>query len=200
MLSTGCRLRNRTRAVTAQTRTANHTGADREAAAGGGPASPVKSTADTARVIVSQFSQAKLPDSTSHSCVAMTAPAAYEATGCGVNSRTGTTSCVTWLAAHSTRCRGGGRWWKNQLSGPAIGCVSWWKYRQVSFRQQGSPRILISPAPNSTRKSTHRSSHSTSTGGPVRALPRNTARKPTSSSSDSQPKEYQVWPTFTMER
>ncbi len=52
----------------------------------------MKSTADTASVIVSQFSQAKLPDSTSHSCVAMMIPAAYEATGCGVNSRTGTTS------------------------------------------------------------------------------------------------------------
>ncbi len=76
--------------------------------------------------MVIQFSQAKLPDSTSHSCVATMIPAAYEATGCGVNSNTGTTSWVTWLAAHSTRCSGFGRWWKNQLSGPGIGCVSWW--------------------------------------------------------------------------
>ena len=38
----------------------------------------------------------------------------------------GTTSWAKWLPATSTRCSGLGRWWKNQLSGPGIGCVSWW--------------------------------------------------------------------------
>lgn len=142
--------------------------------------------------MVSQFSQAKFPDSTSHSWVTTMSPAATLATGCGVKSRNGTTSWVTWLAATSTRCTGLGSRWKNQLSGPGIGWVSWWNSRQVSFRQHSSPRILMRPAPNSTRKSSQRSSHSTSTGAAVSALPRNTARKPVSSSSDSQPKPYQT--------
>ncbi len=76
--------------------------------------------------MVSQFSQAKLPDATSHNCVTSTAQAAAPATGCGVNSSTGTRSWATWLAAVSTRCTGAGSRWKNQLSGPGIGCVSWW--------------------------------------------------------------------------
>ena len=76
--------------------------------------------------MVIQFSQEKLPDRTSHSWVRIISDAAAVAIGCGVNSRTGTTSWVTWLAATSTRCSGLGRWWKNQLSGPGIGCVSWW--------------------------------------------------------------------------
>lgn len=40
----------------------------------------------------------------------------------------------------------------------------------------------------------------TVTGGAVVPLPRNTASEPASSSSDSQPKPYQVCPTFTMDR
>lgn len=166
----------------------------------GGAVNRDQSTADRARVIVSQFSQAKFPEATSHSWVTIISPAAALATGCGVNSSTGTSSWVTWLAATSARWTGLGSRWKNQLSGPGIGWVSWWKYRHVSLRQHSSPRILISPAPNSTRNSTQRSSHSTSTGGAVCALPRKTARKPVSSSSDSQPKPYQVWPTCTIER
>lgn len=71
-----------------------------------------------------QFSQAKFPDSTSHSCVTIISAAAADATGCGANSRNGTTSCVIWFAAASARCSGFGRWWKNQLSGPGIGWVS----------------------------------------------------------------------------
>ncbi len=59
---------------------------------------------------------------------------------------------------------------------------------------------MISPAPNSTRNSSQRSSHSTRTGGPQRALPRKTARKPASSSSDSQPNPYQTCPTLTIDR
>ncbi|CAM5244260.1 hypothetical protein SXANM310S_04140 [Streptomyces xanthochromogenes] len=79
-----------------------------------------------ARTTVSQFSQAKFPESTSHNWVQMIRQAAMLATGCGVNRAMGTTSWTTWLAATSTRCRGFGRWWKNQLSGPGIGWVSWW--------------------------------------------------------------------------
>lgn len=67
-------------------------------------------------------------------------------------------------------------------------------------RQHSSPRTLISPAPNSTRNSTHRSRNSTTTGGATSSLPRNTPRNPTSSSSDSQPNAYQVCPTFTIDR
>ncbi|CAM5563065.1 hypothetical protein SGLAM104S_09691 [Streptomyces glaucescens] len=74
--------------------------------------------------MVIQFSQAKLPDSTSHSWVTIIRDAAAVATGCGVNSRNGTASWVTWFAATSTRCSGFGSRWKNQLSGPGIGWVS----------------------------------------------------------------------------
>src|SRR5436190_2065080 len=62
------------------------------------------------------------------------------------------------------------------------------KLRHVRSRQHGSPRILMSPAPNSTRNSSHRSSTMMSTGGSVSPLPRNAARNPASSRSDSQPK------------
>lgn len=150
--------------------------------------------------MVAQFSQAKLPDRTSQSWVRTISEAAAVAIGCGVKRRTGTTSWVKWFAATSTRWRGLGRWWKNQLSGPGIGWVSWWKSRQVRSRQQGSPRILISPAPNSTRNSTQRSRKRTTIGGATSSLPRNTARKPTSRSRDSQPNAYQVWPTLTIDR
>lgn len=168
--------------------------------AGGGPARGVQSITESASAIVSQFSQAKFPDRTSQSWVRTISPAAALATGCGVNSRKGTRSWVTWLAATSTRCTGRGRRWKNQLSGPGIGWVSWWKSRQVSSRQHASPRILISPAPNSTRNSSHRSSHSTRTGAAVSPVPRKIARNPVSSSSDSQPNPYQTCPTWTIDR
>jgi hypothetical protein len=56
------------------------------------------------------------------------------------------------------------------------------------------------PAPNSSRKTSQRSSHATRTGGAVLALPVKMARKPLSHSSDSQPKPYHVWPTLTMDR
>src|SRR2546428_834284 len=84
------------------------------------------SRADTAITMVSQFSQAKLTDATSHSCVTIMNAAATDATGCGVNNNAGAPSCATWFAATSTRCSGSGRRWKNQLNGPGIGCVSWW--------------------------------------------------------------------------
>lgn len=170
------------------------------ARAGGRPANGVQSITESASAMVSQFSQAKLPDRTSQSWVSTIRAAAALATGCGVNSRKGTSSWVTWLAATSTRCTGRGRWWKNQLSGPGIGWVSWWKSRQVSFRQHASPRILMSPAPNSSRNSSHRSSQSTSTGGAVSPVPRKTARNPVSRSSDSQPNPYQTCPTCTIDR
>ncbi len=195
MLRTGRWLRPSSSADTARTTTTYHSGASGTSGASAGNA-----ITGRASTIVIQFSQAKLPDSTSHSCVTIIRAAAAVATGCGANSANGTTSWVTWLAATSTRCNGFGRWWKNQLSGPGIGCVSWWWSRQVSFRQHASPRILISPAPNSTRNRIHRSRNSTTTGGATSSLPRNTARKPTSSSRDSQPNEYQVCPTLTIDR
>ncbi len=195
MLRTGRWLRNTSSAATARTTTSYQSGA---ADTDGGSAG--NRTADRASTMVIQFSQEKFPDSTSHSWVKIISAAAAVATGCGVNSRKGTTSCVTWFAATSTRCRGRGRWWKNQLSGPGIGWVSWWWSRQVSFRQHSSPRILISPAPNSTRNSSQRSRNSTTIGGATSSLPRNTATKPVSSSSDSHPNEYQVCPTLTIDR
>src|SRR5947209_19394287 len=76
--------------------------------------------------IVNQFSQAKLPEATSHSWVTTTMAPAMLATGWGANRPNGTASCDTWLPATSTRCSGLGIWWKNQLSGPGMGCVSWW--------------------------------------------------------------------------
>lgn len=194
MLSTGRWLRNSRNAATARTTTTYQSGAS--GVAGGSAGS---SRAGTASTIVIQLSQEKLPDSTSHSWVRIIRDAAAVAIGCGVKSRNGTISWVTWLAATSTRCSGLGSRWKNQLSGPGIGCVSWWWSRQVSLRQQGSPRILIRPAPNSTRNSSQRSRNSTTIGGATSSLPRRTARKPVSSSSDSQPKPYQVWPTLTID-
>src|SRR5699024_11411736 len=67
-------------------------------------------TAANASSMVSQFNQAKLPEATSHIWVRITAAAAQVATGCGANSRNGTPSWTTWLAATSTLCNGRGRW------------------------------------------------------------------------------------------
>ena len=129
MLRTGQKLSTTVRTVAASTAATNHTGAS---GTGGGVdtgttrENAVASTALNASRIVSQFSHAKLPEATSHSCVTITIPAATDATGCGANSANGTTSCATWLPATSIRCSGLGRWWKNQLNGPGIGWVSWW--------------------------------------------------------------------------
>src|SRR5689334_3942407 len=89
----------------------------------GGWATSDPSTVDTAMTMVSQFSQAKLPEATNHSWVTINNSAATVATGCGVNSRNGTPSWATWLAATSTRCSRSGSRWKYQLNGPGIGCV-----------------------------------------------------------------------------
>ncbi|PQM45663.1 hypothetical protein C1Y40_04176 [Mycobacterium talmoniae] len=62
-----------------------------------------------AKMMVTQFSQAKFPEATSHSWVTMMIPAATLATGCGANNPNGTTSWATWLPATSTRCSGLGR-------------------------------------------------------------------------------------------
>ncbi len=59
--------------------------------------------------IVNQFSQAKLPDATSHSWVMTTIAPAMLATGCGANKPNGTISCAKWLPRTSTRCSGLGR-------------------------------------------------------------------------------------------
>src|SRR5689334_2370614 len=108
-----------TDAVTAVTTTSYQSGAAGRAGGrgrGSTEAASEPATAGRASTIVSQLSQAKLPESTSHSWVAMMTPAAALATGCGVNNKKGTTSWAKWLAATSTRCNGLGRWWKNQLS------------------------------------------------------------------------------------
>lgn len=194
-LRAGHQLSTTTSAVNSSTSTSNQIGADRLPEVPPGSRNALK-----ASVMVSQFNQAKFPETTSQSWVATMAPAATEATGCGVNSSTGKPSCATWLAATSTLCSGSGRWWKYQLNGPGIGWVSWWYLRQVRSRQQRSPRSLISPAPNSTRNSSQRNSSSTVNGGATLALPRNTASEPASSSSDSHPNEYQVCPTLTIDR
>src|SRR5438067_12652103 len=82
--------------------------------------------AGMATVIVTTFSQAKFPLSTSQDWVTMTATAAHRATGCGANSSAGTTSWATWLASTSTLWSDIDRWWKRQLNGPGSGWVSWW--------------------------------------------------------------------------
>src|SRR5262249_44888671 len=117
-----------TSTVRPMTATAYHVGAACSVGASTGstvPSHPL-SNAMTARLIVSTFSQEKLPDSTSHSCVITTTRPAAPATGWGVNKSHGTTSWAKWLAATSTRCSGGGSRWKYQLNGPGIGWVSWW--------------------------------------------------------------------------
>jgi len=48
-----------------------------------------------------------------------------------------------------------------------------------------SPRILISPAPNVSRNSTHFTSQITTTGGSLVPAPRKIARKPVSRSIDT---------------
>src|ERR1700677_311738 len=120
---------NTTATVKVTTRPTNHDGgADRAGAAGTGSSLAAHdwSIALNARMIVSQLSQAKLPDATSHSWVMTMIAAETLAPGCGANSPNSTTSWAKWLAATSIRCSGLGRGWKNQLNGPGIGCVSWW--------------------------------------------------------------------------
>src|SRR5690606_38892772 len=129
-LRAGHQLSTSSTAPTATTTTANHSGVGPYARSGARdgtrPETTSSLTAEKASTIVTQLSQAKFPDSTSHSWVTTTTAAAHIATGCGARRRTGTTSWVTWLARTSTLCSGPGRWWKNQLSGPGIGWVSWW--------------------------------------------------------------------------
>ncbi|CAM5393345.1 hypothetical protein SHIRM173S_00670 [Streptomyces hirsutus] len=76
MLRTGWRLRASSSADTARTTTTYHSGAP---AVSGGVVG--NATTDRASTIVIQFSQEKLPDSTSHSCVAIISAAAIVATG-----------------------------------------------------------------------------------------------------------------------
>src|ERR1700756_493954 len=131
MLRTGQMLRNTTSTVNATTRAENQTGGSASAGAfgsGSNAAAAEWSIALNARMIVSQFSHAKFPESTSHNWVTMMIAPATLATGCGAHNPNGTSSWAKWLPATSIRCSGLGRWWKNQLSGPGIGCVSWWEY------------------------------------------------------------------------
>lgn len=53
------------------------------------------STTEHAMTTVSQMSQAKLPEATSHSWVTIMTAAATLAVGCGANSATGAASCAT---------------------------------------------------------------------------------------------------------
>src|SRR5262249_3142879 len=92
MLRTGQYVRNSTAPVNAITRPANHSGgAGQAGCAGTGISVPnaASSMALNASTIVTQFSQAKLPEATSHSCVTTTIPAATLATGCGANNPNG---------------------------------------------------------------------------------------------------------------
>src|ERR1700757_947269 len=103
---------NTTATVNAITRPANHSGGGDGAGWGGIPknvANDESSRALNARMIVTQLSQAKLPDTTSHSWVMTTIAAATLATGCGANKPNGTTSWAKWLPATSMRCSGLGR-------------------------------------------------------------------------------------------
>src|ERR1700677_4793542 len=112
MLRTGQHLLSRTAALKVTTRPANHDGeGDRAGAAGTGSSLAAHdwSIALNARMIVSQLSQAKLPDATSHSWVMTMIAAETLAPGCGANSPNGTTSCAKGLAATSIRCSGLGR-------------------------------------------------------------------------------------------
>src|ERR1700738_4047629 len=111
-LRTGQKLSTTTRTVNAITSPTNHSGAPGSAGGAGigsTAAAAELSIALKARVIVSQFSQAKLPESTNHSWVMTTIAAAALATGCGANNPNGTTSWVKWWTATSTRCSGLGR-------------------------------------------------------------------------------------------
>ena len=79
------------------TRPANHEGGAESAGCAGigsSAAADESSMALNARTIVTQLSQAKLPDATSHSWVTTMIAAATLATGCGANNPTGTTSCA----------------------------------------------------------------------------------------------------------
>src|SRR5262249_14454248 len=95
MLRTGQKLRKTASAVNAISMAANQSGG---AAIGGGSgtgstaAKAELSIAENARTIVSQFSHAKLPDSTSHSWGTITSPPATLAIGCGAKRANGTTS------------------------------------------------------------------------------------------------------------
>src|SRR5690348_6048316 len=97
MLRTGQKLNQTPTAVNAITNAANQIGGPGRSRGAGA------AIALTASTMVSQFSQAKLPDSTSHSWVTITTAPATPATGCGANSANGTTNCAKWLPATSDR-------------------------------------------------------------------------------------------------
>src|SRR5689334_1041908 len=103
MFRTGQKLSTTDTAVNATTSAENQSGALGSACVSG------TAMALQPRMIVSQFSQAKLPDNTSHSCVTITIAPATLAIGCGANSANGTTNWAKWLPATSTRCSGLGR-------------------------------------------------------------------------------------------
>src|ERR1700757_2835708 len=112
MLRTGQYVMNSTAALNAITGQANHsTGGGHAECAGIGKtvANEESSMALNANRIVTQLSQAKLPDATNHSWVITTIPPATLATGCGANNPNGTMSWAKWLPATSTRCSGLGR-------------------------------------------------------------------------------------------
>src|SRR6516162_1359873 len=103
---------NSTAPVNVITGPANHGGGADHAGCAGiskSVANDESSMALNARTIVTQLSQAKLPDATNHSWVTTTIPAATLATGCGANNPNGTMSWAKWLPATSTRCSGLGR-------------------------------------------------------------------------------------------
>ena len=98
--------------MTARTRPTNQFGGSGSAGGSGNGSNQAADDASItlqARMIVTQFSQAKLPESTSHNWVTTMIAAATLATGCGANNPNGTTNWAKWLPATSTRCSGLGR-------------------------------------------------------------------------------------------
>ena len=145
-------------------------------------------TADAASTTVIQLSHAKLPVTMSQSCVRITITAAVEPTGPGTKSRNGTTSWAKWLPSTSPRWNHLGSRCACRLNGFGIGCVSWWYVSAVRSRHSRPPRILIMPAPNSRRNTSHQIATMIVTGGGWSFDPRNATVKSASQSSISQPK------------
>ena len=166
-----------------------------------GGSATARAAADRASAMVTQFSQAKLPDSTSHSWVTDHRDGGPPRDRLRGEQQHGQQELRHMVGGH---LRPGAAAWadggRTSSAGPASAGSRGGSTDRSGPASSWSPRILISPAPNSTRNSTQRSNHITSTGGAVRRCRGRPRARPASSSSDSQPKPYQVCPTFTIDR
>ena len=86
----------------------------------------------------------------------------------GAKRNHGTTSCAKWLPITSPRWNQRGSRCACRLRGPGIGWVSWWYMSAVRSRHSRPPRILIMPAPNSRRNTSHQNSTITTVDGRLR--------------------------------